>query len=155
HRGLAGGERKIVRRALARARPAKSGAALRPAGRARRLLRLPVLGPCRIRHRSESADRRRQLSGHVLSIYAVMETKGKTMSAVAKHLRLTHHGAIRLVQAAIAKAEAMGVPQCIAVVDDGGHLLAFGRMDGAKFLSIDSSTRKAVTAASSRAPTGN
>jgi glc operon protein GlcG len=81
--------------------------------------------------------------------------QGKAMSVAAKHLRLTHHGAIRLLQAAIAKAEAMGVPQCIAVVDDGGHLLAFARMDGAKFLSIDSSTRKAVTAANSRAPTGN
>ena len=40
------------------------------------------------------------------------------------------------------------------VVDDGGNLLAFTRMDGAKVLSIESAIRKAETAASSRAPTG-
>jgi glc operon protein GlcG len=37
----------------------------------------------------------------------------------------------------------MGVPQCIAVVDDGGNLLAFVRIDGSRFLSVDSSIRKA------------
>ena len=48
----------------------------------------------------------------------------------------------------------MNVPQCITVVDDGGNLLAFARMDGARVLSIDSSNAKARTAASSRAPSG-
>jgi glc operon protein GlcG len=75
--------------------------------------------------------------------------------AVAKHLRLTHDGASMIIEAAVAKAATMGVPQCIAVVDDGGNLLAFLRMDGAKFLSIDSALRKAITAVSGRAPTGN
>ncbi len=56
--------------------------------------------------------------------------------------------------AAVAKADAMAVPQCIAIVDNGGNLLAFARMDGAKPLSVDSATRKAISAASSRAPTG-
>ena len=50
--------------------------------------------------------------------------------------------------------QAIGVPQCIAVVDPGGNLLAFVRMDGAKVLSQISATQKAITAASSRAPTG-
>lgn len=68
--------------------------------------------------------------------------------------RLTHAGALKALNACIAKAEAMKVPQCIAVTDDGGHMLAFCRMDGAKVLSIDSSTAKARTAASSRAITG-
>jgi glc operon protein GlcG len=76
-------------------------------------------------------------------------------SAVARHLRLTHDGALMIIEAAVAKAQAMGVPQCIAVVDDGGNLLAFLRMDGSKFLSIDSAIRKALTAVSGRAPTGN
>lgn len=76
------------------------------------------------------------------------------MPHVVPHLRLTHAGALEVLEAGIAKARAMGVPQCIAVVDDGGHLLAFTRMDGAKVLSIDSSIRKAMTAASSRAATG-
>jgi uncharacterized protein GlcG (DUF336 family) len=76
------------------------------------------------------------------------------MADVVPHLKLTHAGARKLIEAAVAKAEAMAVPQCIAVVDDGGHLLAFMRMDGAKVLSIDSSLRKAMTAASSGTPTG-
>ena len=69
------------------------------------------------------------------------------------HLKLTHEGALKILNAAIKKADEMGQPQCIAIVDDGGHLLAFCRMDGGKVLSIDSSTRKAMTAASSRVPT--
>ncbi|MGG6296637.1 GlcG/HbpS family heme-binding protein [Leptolyngbya sp. AN02str] len=67
---------------------------------------------------------------------------------------LTHAGAMVVLQGAIAKAEEMGVPQCIAIVDTGGNLLAFVRMDGAKVLSQLSATNKAVTAASSRVPTG-
>lgn len=73
---------------------------------------------------------------------------------VEKHLRLTQAGAKKIIDAGVAKATAMGKPQCIAVVDEGGNLLAFTRMDGAKVLSIDSSIRKAATAASSRGPTG-
>lgn len=69
--------------------------------------------------------------------------------------RLTAAGALKALNACIAKAEAMKVPQCIAVTDDGGHLLAFVRMDGSKVLSIDSSIAKARTAASSRIQTGN
>ena len=49
----------------------------------------------------------------------------------------------------------MGVPQCIAVVDDGCNLLAFARMDGARVLSITSAQRKAMTAAATGKPTGN
>ncbi len=67
---------------------------------------------------------------------------------------LTHEAALIVLQGAIAKAQAMGVPQCIAIVDTGGNLLAFVRMDGAKVLSQISSTQKAVTAVSSRVPTG-
>jgi uncharacterized protein GlcG (DUF336 family) len=59
-----------------------------------------------------------------------------------------------VLQGAVAKAEAMGVPQCIAVVDAGGNLMAFARMDDAKVLSQVSATTKARTAASSRTPTG-
>jgi uncharacterized protein GlcG (DUF336 family) len=76
------------------------------------------------------------------------------MSDIVPHAKLTHEGALKVLHAAIEKAKAMGVPQCITIVDDGGHLLAFTRMDGAKVLSIDSSMKKAMTAASSRVPTG-
>ena len=76
------------------------------------------------------------------------------MPDVVPHAKLTHEGALKVLHAAIEKAKAMGVPQCIAIVDDGGHLLAFTRMDGGKVLSIDSAMKKAMTAASSRVPTG-
>ena len=67
---------------------------------------------------------------------------------------LTHNAALVVLQGAIAKAHAMKVPQCIAIVDTGGNLLAFIRMDGAKVLSQLSALQKAITAASSRVPTG-
>ena len=77
------------------------------------------------------------------------------MSDVVGANRLTHEGALNVLRAAMQKAEEVGVPQCIAVTDAAGRLLAFVRMDGAKFLSIRTSIRKAMTAASSPQPTGS
>ncbi|HEV8564100.1 MAG TPA: heme-binding protein [Actinomycetota bacterium] len=77
------------------------------------------------------------------------------MRDVVESARLTHEGAMRVLRAAMDKAMEMGVPQCIAVTDASGRLLTFVRMDGAKFLSIGTSIRKAMTAASGRAPTGS
>ena len=76
------------------------------------------------------------------------------MPVTKSQTKLTHEGALALLQAAIKKATEMGQPQCIAVVDDGCNLLAFVRMDGARVLSIESAKHKAMTAASIRAPTG-
>jgi glc operon protein GlcG len=76
------------------------------------------------------------------------------MADTVASLKLTSDGAMRLLQAAIAKAKEMKVPQCISVVDTGGHLLAFCRMDGAFALSVDTSLMKAMTAASYGIPTG-
>lgn len=76
------------------------------------------------------------------------------MIATTARRKLTHAGALALIDAAIAKAAAMGQPQCIAVVDDGCNLVAFVRMDGAKVLSFESALHKAMTAASARVPTG-
>ena len=68
--------------------------------------------------------------------------------------KLTHQGARAITEAAEAKAREIGVPQCIAVVDDGGHLLAFSRMDGGKISSVRVAITKAVSAATRRSPTG-
>ena len=76
-------------------------------------------------------------------------TNTKTM------LQLTGAGAMIILDAAVKKATAIGVPQCISVVDTGGHLLAFIRMDGAFVQSIISSRRKAETAAIYGTPTGD
>jgi uncharacterized protein GlcG (DUF336 family) len=70
-------------------------------------------------------------------------------------LKLSIDGAMKLLNAAMAKAKEMQVPECICVVDAGGHLLAYARMDGAFTLSFDSALMKALTAASYGAPTGN
>lgn len=68
--------------------------------------------------------------------------------------KLTAQGARAIVEAAEAKAREIGVPQCIAVVDEGGHLLAFSRMDGGKISSVRVAITKAVSAATRRSPTG-
>jgi uncharacterized protein GlcG (DUF336 family) len=49
-----------------------------------------------------------------------------------------------------AKAAEIGVDMDIAVVDDGGHLRAFVRMDQARLTSIDVAINKAFTAACAR-----
>jgi uncharacterized protein GlcG (DUF336 family) len=49
------------------------------------------------------------------------------------------------IKAAIKKAEALGTQMCIAVVDSGGNLKAFHRMDGAWVGSIDIAAKKART----------
>jgi glc operon protein GlcG len=77
------------------------------------------------------------------------------MTDTVPSLRLTTEGALKLLSAAITKAKEIGVPECISIVDTGGHLLAFARMDGAFVQSIDSSLMKAMTAASYGEPTGN
>ena len=61
----------------------------------------------------------------------------------------------RLIEAATDKANEIGVPQNIAVVDAAGHLLAFRRMDGAKFISVDIALAKAFTAAGARKSTAD
>ena len=67
---------------------------------------------------------------------------------------LSTQGAKVVLQGAIEKAAQMGVPQCVAIVDRGGNLLVFERMQGAKILSQFSALQKAITAVSSQAATG-
>jgi len=70
------------------------------------------------------------------------------------HAKLTLEGARAVLAAAERHALEIKVPMNIAVVDDGGHLLAFARLDGAKPASIAVSLVKARAAAMRRAPTG-
>ncbi|WP_142848402.1 heme-binding protein [Telmatospirillum sp. J64-1] len=69
--------------------------------------------------------------------------------------KLTHEGAFVALSAAVDYATEIGVPQNICIVDDGGNLLAFIRMDGAKFLSSETCMKKAITAASHSRPSGS
>lgn len=70
------------------------------------------------------------------------------------HAKLHLAGAQKVVQGALAKAKEMKLNINVAVVDDGGHLLAFARMDGARPASAYTALTKAVTAATFRQATG-
>src|SRR5262245_35629249 len=59
---------------------------------------------------------------------------------------LTLEDAKQMLAAAEAKAASLGIPYCVAVVDAGGHLVAFLRQDGALIGSIDLAIDKAATA---------
>jgi glc operon protein GlcG len=69
-------------------------------------------------------------------------------------LKLNWEGTNRILQAAVQKAQAMGIPMSIAVVDEGGHLLGFVRTDDGKIHNIRIAQVKARAAASNRMPTG-
>jgi glc operon protein GlcG len=70
------------------------------------------------------------------------------------HPKLTLEGAEAVLSAAKEHAARIGVPMNIAIVDEGGHLIAFVRMDGAKISSIDIALNKAVAAAIRKQATG-
>lgn len=71
---------------------------------------------------------------------------------VENSLVLTHGAVLTMLQAAVSRADEMGQPQCIVIVDASGVALGQIRMSGAKFLSLKSAETKARTAASIRAP---
>jgi uncharacterized protein GlcG (DUF336 family) len=71
------------------------------------------------------------------------------------HEHITLSKAQEVVQAARRKAEEIGVPMNIAVVDEGMNLQAFARMDGAWRGSIDIAQNKAYTARAFDMPTGD
>jgi uncharacterized protein GlcG (DUF336 family) len=51
-----------------------------------------------------------------------------------------------LAQKAVAKARELGVSENVAILDDGGNLKAFSRMDGAPIPTIEMAQNKAYTA---------
>jgi glc operon protein GlcG len=61
----------------------------------------------------------------------------------------------RVIGAARAKAEAIGIKVAIAVVDDGAHLVALHRMDGAAPLTPPVAEGKAMAAAMLRRDGGS
>jgi len=68
------------------------------------------------------------------------------MANVIQKKSISAELAQKMVDAALAKANAIGVPVDIAILDDGGNLKAFSRMDGAPILSIEIAQNKAYTA---------
>jgi len=70
-------------------------------------------------------------------------------------MSLTLQDCDRLMQAGIKKAQAIGVPMVLCVVDQNGDVLDTRRMDGALIVSITLAPHKAYTAATVRMPTGD
>jgi len=70
-------------------------------------------------------------------------------------LGVTLRAAQEIVHAARVKADQIGVPMNIAVVDEGNNLVAFTRMDGAWLGSIDIAQNKAYTARAFDMETGD
>ncbi|WP_431298625.1 GlcG/HbpS family heme-binding protein [Tabrizicola sp. BL-A-41-H6] len=66
--------------------------------------------------------------------------------------RLTDAALLAMLHAAADKAQAMGQPQCIVIVDPSAVDLAVLRMTGARVLSLRSARAKAQTAASTGKP---
>lgn len=82
----------------------------------------------------------------VASAEAVPSTEAVSPS-VRLQQTLTYAGARAVVEAAAARAQALGVPVNIAVVDLAGGLLVFARLDGAPLLSGAIAQDKAYTVA--------
>ncbi len=68
--------------------------------------------------------------------------------------KLSQEGAMKILQASLQKARAIGVGASIAIVDDGGHLLAFSRTDQARLYTIPVAVAKSRGAALQQFPTG-
>ena len=77
-----------------------------------------------------------------------MNTQSKTSAMagmVSKH-SISSELAQRMVDEAVTKARELGVTENVAVLDDGGNLMAFRRMDGSPILCIEMAQNKAYTA---------
>lgn len=61
--------------------------------------------------------------------------------------------ALTMIQAGHSKALEMDIAVSVAVVDEGGRLVAFGRMDRARPMSVDIAVNKAYTSATFQVPT--
>ena len=66
-------------------------------------------------------------------------------NVIEKH-SISSELAQKMVNAAVAKARELGVTENVAILDDGGNLKAFSRMDGAPALCIEMAQNKANTA---------
>lgn len=67
---------------------------------------------------------------------------------------ISYKSAAEIVETAISEGNKIGVAVSVSVVDLGLNLVAFGKADGATTHSIETSRRKANTAASTKKETG-
>jgi glc operon protein GlcG len=94
------------------------------------------------------------LAGFVVASPLAPAQEKKPPLVTRDRVQLNLAGAETVLAAAKKKATAMGLKCNIAIVDDGGHLLAFARMDGARPASAATALTKAVSAATFRQESG-
>src|ERR1700722_162478 len=68
------------------------------------------------------------------------------MANVVKKYSISYELAQKMVDAAVAKAKELGVSENVTILDDGGNLKAFARMDGAPIPTTEMAQNKAYTA---------
>jgi uncharacterized protein GlcG (DUF336 family) len=68
------------------------------------------------------------------------------MANVVKKYSISCELAQKMVNTAVAKARGLGVSENVTILDDGGNLKAFSRMDGAPIPTIEMAQNKAYTA---------
>src|SRR5436309_11763240 len=68
------------------------------------------------------------------------------MANLVKKHSISFELAQKMVDEAVAKARELGVTENVAILDDGGNLKAFNRMDGASIPTIEIAQNKAYTA---------
>ncbi len=83
--------------------------------------------------------------GMIKTQYVPKGGKNPMPNVVKKH-SISFELAQKMVDAAVAKAREIGVSENVTILDDGGNLKAFGRMDGAPIPTIEMAQNKAYTA---------
>jgi uncharacterized protein GlcG (DUF336 family) len=84
---------------------------------------------------------------HTRSTRNISQIAGEIpMANVVKKHSISSELAQKMVDQAVAKARKLGIAENVAILDDGGNLKAFSRMDGAPILSIEIAQNKAYTA---------
>jgi uncharacterized protein GlcG (DUF336 family) len=68
------------------------------------------------------------------------------MAKLVKKHSISYELAQKMVDEAVAKATALGVSENVVILDEGGNLKAFSRMDGAPIPTIEMAQNKAYTA---------
>ena len=76
------------------------------------------------------------------------------MAYTTSMTRINYLAASKMMAAAVARADEMNVPQCIAIMDPSGGLVCFARTDGAADLASGPAYAKARVAAERQHPSG-
>src|SRR5216684_700624 len=93
----------------------------------------------------ERPPRLREVRGMINTQYISSGGRCPMANVVKKH-SISSELAQKMVDEAVAKAGEIGVSENVAILDDGGNLKAFSRMDGAPILCVEIAQNKAYTA---------